>query len=467
VSRAIFACALLAASCSLTFDGQPPELPLVNAEPSTPSLPKLNHAPAGTARVMYGYDNTPWAVFAEVMPGDVTPEKGLRLVHLTPPGEDLVFIHPNYFSTWGTFYIFDRDPDSAPNPMTHVSLISPGETVPDAQFEFAGGPYVCVPDDYDTRFLYFVQTMDSKQFFLELRDGSFSRTFDLPDGVDPLNPLGAGSYRFNYNGAFLFVRDGMGKLVVHSTTSLDDWDLGPRPSLFLYDDTSRRVITCGADGVRSVPLDGGGDLVLDPAACDENGSLDFHKNGVIYTQGGTLRFAPEDASAAPSTLLGDKLRFIGFTNDDQIVFSTQSDQEFVNGASDAWLGNWRFMQRGLALSLSRDYKKFRWLESAADPGGIGDLTAAAIPGGAPDQLALNVRQFEELDDGRVLAASNHAFRGTQNRVVVIDEAARTQEWVASSASEYVGIPGSTDLLIDVVSGPSTFDIVRVPLPPKP
>jgi hypothetical protein len=38
--------------------------------------------------------------------------------------------------------------------------------------------------------------------------------------------------------------------------------------------------------------------------------------------------------------------------------------------------------------------------------------------------------------------------------------------VASQAAEYVHIPGSSDLLIDVVSGPSTYDIVRVPVPPR-
>ena len=80
-------------------------------------------------------------------------------------------------------------------------------------------------------------------------------------------------------------------------------------------------------------------------------------------------------------------------------------------------------------------------------------------------MTLNTRQWQELADGRILADADHAFRGAQNRVVVVDEKARTAQWVASAAAQYSRIPGTNDLLIDVVTGPTGYDIVRVPIPP--
>ena len=109
-------------------------------------------------------------------------------------------------------------------------------------------------------------------------------------------------------------------------------------------------------------------------------------------------------------------------------------------------------------------RRLRWLEHAARSNGTGDLLSAEF-GGAILHLTHNTHQFDELADGRVLADANHAFRGTQNRVVVIDEQRRVAHWVASAAARYDMIPDSNDLLIDVVTGPSVFDIVRVPIPP--
>ncbi|HEY7957327.1 MAG TPA: hypothetical protein VII38_18600, partial [Polyangia bacterium] len=149
-----------------------------------------------------------------------------------------------------------------------------------------------------------------------------------------------------------------------------------------------------------------------------------------------------------------------------LAYSRDPQGRYAAGAGDGWLSDWRFMERGRGAGWSRDGKKLRWLEHAAQESGVGELLSATVPNGAPLHLALNVRQYDELSDGRVLACDDRAFRGIQNRVVVIDEQARTARWVASQAAEYVHIPGSSDLLIDVVSGPSTYDIVRVPVPPR-
>jgi hypothetical protein len=63
-------------------------------------------------------------------------------------------------------------------------------------------------------------------------------------------------------------------------------------------------------------------------------------------------------------------------------------------------------------------------------------------------------------------SDDHAFRGEQNRVIVVDEEAKVAHWVAAGSSDYQGVPGTNDLLVDVVSGPSGFDVVRVTIPPK-
>jgi hypothetical protein len=82
------------------------------------------------------------------------------------------------------------------------------------------------------------------------------------------------------------------------------------------------------------------------------------------------------------------------------------------------------------------------------------------------RLARNVRQFGELGDGRVLAASNSVPRGTHNRIIVIDEQQKQARWVADSSREFLFVPGSSDLLVKVVIGQTGWDIRRVPIAPK-
>jgi hypothetical protein len=226
------------------------------------------------------------------------------------------------------------------------------------------------------------------------------------------------------------------------------------------------LITCGSDGVRSVPLDGTPETVIDPEACDGSSALWLDNGRLIYPKAGSLWRVPLDGSGPPELVLPAGQRLLAFSPDDQLVYSTDPSDRYAAGAGDGWLGNWRFMERGRAVSYSRDGKRLRWLEHAAKQGGIGDLYSAE-PNQSPLHLARNVRVYEPLSDGRILAGANHAFRGVQNRVITIDEQARASYWVADQAADYVRIPGSNDLLIDVVTGPTAFDVVRVPIPPKP
>ncbi len=460
------------AACSLTFDGNPGELPFVNSEPDTASLPKLNHQPTpNVVRLMFSADGAPWATFTEYAPTDGGAQKGVRLVRLSgEPAEQLV-AEKEFFTTGDSFYIFDRDPMDMANGMTRLSILDVGAQTPSGNFTFPGGPDFIMIDNFDERFLYFVEKPETTTYQVLHRDGSFTRTLPVPDGVDPTNPNNA-LFSFNLYGSILFVLDGNSHLRAFETDREKDYDLGVRPSHLYFDDDSRLMTTCGADGLRQFSIDGGPDLVLD-LNCDPTGTFFPRRNddetlSIVYTVAGQTYIVPY-GGGTPALVLIDGLRLLAFgpAPNDPVMYSDEPDDEFVNGASDGYIGSWKFMERGLAAGWSRDGTKLRWLEHAAQPSGVGQLMVAPSGGGPATELALNVRQYDELrGDGRVLAAANHAFKGTQNRVVAIDEKALTQAWVADQAHEYATIPGSTDLLIDVVTGPSTYDIVRVKLPPK-
>ena len=162
--------------------------------------------------------------------------------------------------------------------------------------------------------------------------------------------------------------------------------------------------------------------------------------------------------------VGRQLLLVG--PDEQLVYSTDPQGRWANNASDGWLGDWQFMKRGRSVGFSFSGKRLRWLEGAATLNGSGDLLSAAGPGEEPLRLARNVTRYGELSDGRVLALSNAAFWGTQNRIIVIDEQTRTAAWVADSASAFMYVPGSRDLLVFLTTGGTSFDLVRVTIPRK-
>jgi hypothetical protein len=206
---------------------------------------------------------------------------------------------------------------------------------------------------------------------------------------------------------------------------------------------------------------------LDVGPC---ASAEFRGSELYYVRDSKLWKVSLDAfrgAVAPPALVKDlgHTRTLFITGQDMVAYSTDPADRYVYGAGDGWFGSWRFMERGLQAQLSRDGTRMYWLEHAAQTGGVGDLYVAPVDG-ATTSLARNTADYTELSDGRLLAASNAAFRGTQNRIVVIDQAAREVRWVADSASRYQFIPDSDDLLVDIVTGASTADLYRVPLPKK-
>lgn len=117
------------------------------------------------------------------------------------------------------------------------------------------------------------------------------------------------------------------------------------------------------------------------------------------------------------------------------------------------------------MTFSRDGKRVRLLDHAATIDGQGLLNSMKLDG-ARELLGRNVLRYAELPDGRVLAAVNQAFVGPHNRVVIIDEAARTAEWVAAAAHDFELFPSGHAALVGLVptSHGNAIDWIVLPLP---
>jgi hypothetical protein len=456
--------------CSYKFDAQAPDITLLGAAPNTDGLPRLNQSPTTGDYLVLGYDdsghqNAYWDAFTETIQTDSGPKNGLRAVRLSEPAKEEVILADEVTPAWTRFFLVNNDPQDPMAPPT-LSVRSAGQSAPPITFQLPGAPGFFGIGYGDLAFLYWVAKPDQTTFFTFRSDGSFARELPIPPSVtDPTDPKM--QFQWSYSSDYLVIRDPEGGVMVHSTIDNVDHDLGVRPKLIgVYGDNL--LLACGDSGLRTVQLDGTHETLLDPLPCDEHGDLEVQfiemKNWIYYGANSELWRVLLDGSGMPEVVLQDGLRPLQFIDDGRIMFSKTAADLYVNAAGDGWLGGWRFMQRGIDAGISYDKSRVRWLEGAAKPNGAGELLSAPI-GQEPLHLTLNTRQWEELGDGRVLADADHAFRGSQNRIVVVDEKSRTAKWVAASAAQYTHIPGTNDLLIDVVTGPTGYDIVRVPIPP--
>jgi hypothetical protein len=465
---------VFAAGCSFTFDSEAPDLPLLGAPVDTDPLPRLNDkVTTGGVSIVTGADNKPWAVFSEPIDTDNGPQKGLRLVRLAgdPVVETIVSDGPS--GNGPAFYFTPPSmmPSKKPDPsmMTELHIHFVGSGQPDDVFQLPGGQPLLIPDAKNTVFVWWVLDMSTTQFLVQRRDRTFSRMIPIGN-LPPTDPFSAGELFFSRDGKWLYIQDSQQSVQRFSTLSDDSEQIGMMlPKLLALDENRQVLVGCSADSGLSLtpvaPL--ATTTVIDPEPCYENGILWLYGTTTIYQSNDThaVKRIPSDGSGPPVEVLGGDKRFLGFGPSDAVLFSDDPIDRYVNGAGDAWMGDWKFMTRGRNIQFSRDNSKVRWLDFAAQPSAVGDLLSAPL-GGSPVRLGRNVRRYEELNDGRVIASADRAFRGTQNRVVVIDEQAGAAYWVADQAADYVRIPGSTDVLVDVISGPSGFDIVRVPVPPQ-
>lgn len=178
-----------------------------------------------------------------------------------------------------------------------------------------------------------------------------------------------------------------------------------------------------------------------------------------------LRQVPEDGSGSPRVRL-DPGQLLAIGPGGELLYSTDPALTYGAGIGNGFLGDTQVMERGRRPTRSADRKRLRYLEWAARSDSAGDFHSRLLATNEVLRLACNVRAFNELGDGRVLAVSNSVPKGAHNRIIVIDEAASEARWVANSSREYQFIPGSTDLLVKVVIGQTGWDVRRVPISPK-
>ena len=485
-------CVVLAAGCSYTFDSNAPTLPYIGDAPDTNALPRLNTMPVDSEVFALGADGRVWLLFQHTdQSWEMQPMSGAAASDNVDPDETIQLV------TWRALYITrsgsaggvdggvpdmavgpdmatPRAGDMGPPPPPNIELVvrSVGEH-PGQVFTVPDGPALLYSMGADDKFAYIVMNAALPGYLIQRRDNSFKRIVPWPKGIDPNNPFKNGLF-FTDDGAgdTFYDRDADGRIVGHRTYDNEDIDLGIRPRLLAWAD-SQHLVTCGPDGIRYLPVDGQhAETVLDGDLC--KGLLGVASGYVYYVVATVVRKAKLDGSEVPKIVFDfGQARVLSIAApDDFLVYSTDPADRYVHGAGDGWLDGWKFMNRGLDVQFNDDRTALYWLENAAQGSGTGNLKTVklsgpgVIPGGASTTLALNTRQYTQLGngDGRILCDENHANNGIWNRVVLIDEARGHKQYVAVGADHPSPIPQSNDYIVDVVTGATGHDVVRVPLP---
>jgi hypothetical protein len=465
-----------APACSWTFDDSAPEVPLLGTPIPPEQFVKLNLEPAADDLILTDRDGNPWVALTAAVPLTLIPPPQQRdTVHLIrldagapKDGRERKDLSAGHILvSYRAVYMVEPPAGAAksdPTQPTAVTVFFPG-VAPTAQTFMLPSGAETLHIDYNTdqSFLYWVPKAKDPRLFLTRTDGSFQRALPPPKGYDAPDTLAKIRFFFDGTGERLFVQDGDGRLVVHSTREDKSLDLGVQPLALAFSQQDF-LLACAEGGLRRVALDGSGEAVVDAAPCNPDilrasGSLIYYKSGE------DLRRAAVDGSAPPQVALAGPVGQL-FTVSPRwgLVYSLDSPVTYGSGIGDGWLGDWQFMQRGRRPSFSSDGNRLRWLDNAARSDNSGDLSSATIANRQVVHLSRNVRTTLELADGRVLAISNAAFKGTQNRLIVIDEARRTARWVVDSARDFVRIPGTQELLVKIIVGQLGYDIRRVPVP---
>lgn len=464
-------------ACSWTFDDSAPEVPLLGTPVPPEQFVKLNVEPARDDLILTDRDGNPWVAITAAAPLTLIPLPQQRdTVHLIrldadapKDGRERLDVTADHsLVSYRAVYLIEPPSGAAKNDPTQptaVTVLFPGVPPRAQTFMFpSGSETLSIDYNTDESFVYWVPKAKDPRIFITRTDGSFQRTLPPPKGYDAPEGLARIRLFFDGSGEHLFVQDGDRRLLSYSTRDDKSVDLGVQPVALAFGSPQTSLIACAEGGVKRVALDGSGEAVLDSAPCDPD-ILRSSGGKIYYKSGEALRSAAVDGSTPPQVALAGPVGQL-FTVSPKwgLVYSLDAPLTYGSGIGDGWLGDWRFMQRGRRPGFSGDGTRLRWLENAARSDNSGDLSSATIADRQVVQLARNVRTTSELADGRVLAISNAAFKGTQNRLIVIDEASRTARWVVDSARDFLRIPGTEELLVKIIVGQLGFDIRRVPIP---
>ena len=467
--------------CSLKFGGPPPvQIQVTGYPPDTSVLPRINKGPATAVRIRYGAGGAPYAVFKEVY------DNTIRVVDLSNPRRDQILSATHLYAdeSYTEFYLVNEPPDAVSGvTAAELTIHYPGESQSPAKsaplFPVKAGPGKFVHGNNDA-FVYWALSPATTTFPVFVGGGDTEPLeFPAMPGVEPTDPFVLGTLRFSNDGKSLFARDAVGDLVIHSidkTNLLPDRDLGVQPKQFYLEaDDGSVLLTCGKGGLRYVYLDGTPDKVLD-SECDEHNGVGVDDHHFIYSASGSLYSVPDDGSGPRELIqqLGTHLIGPGYVPGSKIpIYSRDNEDRYFGGAGDGWIGSQRFIERGRALHFSADNQRLFWLDRAATLFGAGDLMTAPIDGdhhvGAAMRLLSNCLSYAQLGQNRLLVWDKAAFHGIQERLIVVDLDTMSAKWVATAADGYQSIKPwdpKSDLLVNVITGPQRYDIVRMSVPPK-
>jgi hypothetical protein len=521
----IFALALPSlAGCKYTFDGDASQIAFSSDPPPAPTARfSQNRASTllGVDVIRVDPSGDRWmagrVLGTSLSIGSIPPtsDGGLDLTPVDAPGPVV-----SYRANWvlsGERYVYLLDAVvGAAAPSLQLRIVPVGATEPVRRVTLEAGPVNAKPGVLVGENLVALSRDGSRfawrgsalaHFLLSTFDGSAAQTFALPNAT--FDPLQA-NLGWDCNGrVFLLGIDcpaeetaadpgqACSHLLAYSIERPEPADLG-RVRSWGFDCAANAVVTCSRDGLKVRAIDAASETVapprlLDGEACaapllDTASSVAIGVDGDVDASAGLVfyerlpRISGEDATLWGARVdgTGAPRRYYEFHNPPIDNLERLGAPGAVVGhgspfenARDGWLGDWQFRERGRSASFSRDATRLRFLEHTARDYPSGDLLSSTIADHAVLRLANNVYDFDELPDGRVVAADQQAFRGAQNRVVVIDEATRTGRVVAESADAFDVLPASgrhpAALLVHYYSAAddaNTGEVGVVDLPPR-
>lgn len=376
---------------------------------------------------------------------------------------------------------------------------------------------------------------DDREEVLFVVDGNYhTQAYYLDSGeIVDLGALdwGAGAGRYHIGVDF------DGAVLVYSLDSRRQRKVGYRVSPFGtilgIDLEQREIITCDWDGVRAVALPAEGQpsptiapqRVLDSSPCkikftyrrslprlsgvlsyvpdlveEEESGRDLSYQDRAVPLDGSLpprtmyRYTADPSADPPMTGSGadalpspPELKYskLFLCQNRATVTTTTPAGMYGAGVSDGWLNGERFMERGRETTFSTDCGTMYFKEHSANVRKLGTLYAMSVPADpgnsgplpTPLRLSFNVGTIKLLADGRLLAPTDMAVLGSQNRLTLIDLARRQGRPLAWGVNAVTGawslghyFPGRHEVLVEVKDG-STGGIHGMllldPGPPEP
>lgn len=485
--------ALTLAACSFTFDSEVPDVVLRGDPPPPGTFPRLNRKPARDVNVVLDPQGAPYAVIDETpqpsgptlgLPSATPPRLSLRVVDLSltnsQEADEEVLDARQGFVSERSILLFDRPADDKTAP-TEFQSREPCRGCRTVRRQLPAGDVLLLLSPSAVAVLLAVNGTSGLSAQLFHTTLGVWRDVQLPTGADPKRPLADVYVAFSADGQWLFTRDRDGRTRAFDATRALPADSAKELGILSgepQEDPRDPVLwLCLPQGVFVVGLDGQ-KVQRDAAPCDPTLTT-FTDASFVYRSDKTLRALP--LAGGPARTLRDDpqlaqvLTIKALDGAERVVYSTDPAARFGVGIGDGWLDGVRFMDRGRLPRFSADGARLRWLEHAATSDGVGELRMApraAIDSAkqrgaqsidAPLRLALNVRQYTEIAPGKLLAIANAAYRGPQNRLILIDEDRREARWVVDSARSYTLVPLPAELLVRAVND-ANFDILRVPLP---